>query len=197
MSIEYEVRILEVDDKALIERLEKLGAKHIGNFEQKRYVFDTVPTVESKWIRLRTNGKTSTLTYKSVEKATIDGTQEIEVEVSDFEKTRELLDSIERMSLLLTEKEKSPIRCRIENGIIKNSCNTSIGQAYDEVTADITGEDLEIGFNNRFMIDALKNTETDEIIIRLNGPFSPILILPSEGDSFTFLVLPVRLKNER
>ena len=112
-------------------------------------------------------------------------------------KTRELLDSIERMSLLLTEKEKSPIRCRIENGIIKNSCNTSIGQAYDEVTADITGEDLEIGFNNRFMIDALKNTETDEIIIRLNGPFSPILILPSEGDSFTFLVLPVRLKNER
>lgn len=93
MSIEYEVRILEVDDKALIERLEKLGAKHIGNFEQKRYVFDTVPVVESKWIRLRTNGKTSTLTFKSVEKATIDGTQEIEVEVSDFEKTRELLEA--------------------------------------------------------------------------------------------------------
>ena len=72
MSIEYEVRILEVDDKALIERLEKLGAEHIGNFEQKRYVF---------------------VTYKSVEKATIDGTQEIEVEVSDFEKTKELLEA--------------------------------------------------------------------------------------------------------
>lgn len=93
MSIEYEVRVLEVNEKELIEKLEKLGAKHIGNFNQKRYVFDTIPTVESKWIRLRTNGKNSTLTYKSAEKATIDGTQEIEVEVSDFEKTRELLEA--------------------------------------------------------------------------------------------------------
>lgn len=91
MSIEYEVRVLEIDDKLLIKKLENLGAKYVGTFDQKRYVFDTIPTQESKWIRLRTNGKNTTLTYKSVEKATIDGTQEIEVEVSDFEKTKELL----------------------------------------------------------------------------------------------------------
>lgn len=93
MSIEYEVRVLEIDDKALINKLEKLGAKYIGSFEQKRYVFDTIPTEESKWIRLRTNGKKATLTYKCVQKATVDGTEEIEVEVSDFEKTRELLEA--------------------------------------------------------------------------------------------------------
>jgi adenylate cyclase class 2 len=93
MNIEYEIRVLEVDKEKLIKRLEELGAQFIGDFDQKRYVFDTIPTVESKWIRLRTNGKNSTLTYKSVEKATIDGTQEIEVEVSDFEKTRELLEA--------------------------------------------------------------------------------------------------------
>ena len=55
---------------------------------------------------------------------------------------------------------------------------------------------MEIGFDNKYMSDALKNTDTDEIRIQLNGPLSPIVILPIEGDSFIFLVLPVRLRNE-
>ena len=93
MNIEYEVRVLEVDKEALVKKIESLGATFIGSFEQKRYVFDTIPKEESKWIRLRTNGKSTTLTYKSVEAATIDGTHEIEVEVSDFERTRELLNA--------------------------------------------------------------------------------------------------------
>ena len=52
-----------------------------------------------------------------------------------------------------------------------------------------------MGFNSRFLLDALKNSETDEIRIELNGALSPMKILPAEGDSFLFLVLPVRLKN--
>lgn len=110
--------------------------------------------------------------------------------------TRKFINSIERMSLLLTDKLKSPIRCRIENGLIKTSCNTSLGQAYDEFETEVSGEDVEIGFDNKFMLDAMRYTETDEVKIQINGPLSPILILPSEGDSFLFLVLPVRLKNE-
>ena len=77
MNIEYEVRVLEVDKEALVKKIESLGATFIGSFEQKRYVFDTIPKEESKWIRLRTNGKSTTLTYKSVEAATIDGTHEL------------------------------------------------------------------------------------------------------------------------
>ncbi len=110
--------------------------------------------------------------------------------------TRKFINSIDRMSLLLNERMKSPIRCRIDNGIIKTSCHTALGQAYDEFEADIQGEDLEIGFDNRYMLDALKNTDTDEIKIHMNGPLSPIVILPVEDDSFIFLVLPVRLRNE-
>ena len=53
-----------------------------------------------------------------------------------------------------------------------------------------------MGFNNRYLLDALRNTEGDEVRIELNGPLSPMKILPKEGDSFLFLVLPVRLKNE-
>lgn len=111
--------------------------------------------------------------------------------------TRSLINSIDRMSLLLNERMKSPIKCRIESGLIKTSCNTSLGQAYDEFEIEMTGEDIEIGFDNKYMLDALKNAETDEVKIHMNGPLSPIVILPSEGESFLFLVLPVRLRNER
>lgn len=51
-----------------------------------------------------------------------------------------------------------------------------------------------MGFNSRFLLDALKNAETDEVRLELSGPLSPMKMLPLEGDSFLFLVLPVRLK---
>ncbi len=111
--------------------------------------------------------------------------------------TRKFSSSIDRMSLLLNERMKSPIRCRIEDSMIKTSCNTSIGQANDEFEVEAEGEDIEIGFDDKYMLDALKNSETDEVRIHMNGPLSPIVILPSDGDSFLFLVLPVRLRNEK
>ncbi len=55
---------------------------------------------------------------------------------------------------------------------------------------------MEIGFNSRYMLDALKASECDEIQLLINGALSPIKLVPLEGDSFTFLVLPVRLKSE-
>lgn len=92
MNIEYEVRVLEIDKGKLIKKLQDLGATFNGKFEQRRYVYNTIPKQDGKWIRLRTNGDTTTLTYKSVEKDTIDGTKELEIEVEDFAKTNELLE---------------------------------------------------------------------------------------------------------
>lgn len=94
MNTEYEIRVLEIDKKKLIEKLEKLGAEFKGNNEQKRYVYDIIPKEDGKWIRLRTNGKKTTLTYKNVVSTSIDGTKELEIEVSDFNKTNELLENI-------------------------------------------------------------------------------------------------------
>ena len=94
MNTEYEIRVLEIDEKKLIEKLEKLGAEFKGNNEQKRYVYDIIPKEDGKWIRLRTNGKKTTLTYKNVVSTSIDGTKELEIEVSDFNKTNELLENI-------------------------------------------------------------------------------------------------------
>lgn len=91
MDIEYEIRVLEIDEDEMIAELEKLGAKKVGEWYQKRYVYDTKPKANAQWFRLRTNGESTTLTYKNIEKDTIDGTRELEVVVSDFEKTNDLL----------------------------------------------------------------------------------------------------------
>lgn len=94
MKTEYEIRILEVNKEEMIKKLEELGAIKKGEFEQKRYVYDLKPVENGKWIRLRTNGKVTTLTYKDVVSNTIDGTKEVEIEVEDFNKTNELLEKI-------------------------------------------------------------------------------------------------------
>lgn len=108
--------------------------------------------------------------------------------------TKTLMSSIDRTSLLITDRLKSPVRCIFDDNTIKISSITSLGTANDKISAQIDGERIEIGFNNRFIIEALRVCDTDEVLIKLNSPVSPIIILPPEGDSFLFLVLPVRLK---
>jgi DNA polymerase-3 subunit beta len=110
--------------------------------------------------------------------------------------TRSLIDSIDRTSLIITDKIKSPVKCIFGDNLIKISSITSLGTANDKISASIEGESCTIGFNNKYMLDALKVCDTDEVRIMLNGPVAPILIVPNEGDEFIFLILPVRLKNE-
>lgn len=110
--------------------------------------------------------------------------------------TKILLESIDRTSLIITDKIKSPVKCVFSEGLIKISSMTSLGSANDKLSAKIEGEDCTIGFNNKYMIEALRVCDTDEIKIKLNGAVAPILLVPSDGDSFIFLILPVRLKNE-
>lgn len=94
MKIEYEIRVLEVNQEEMIEKLEKMGATKKGEFDQKRYVYDVKPVQNGKWIRLRTNGKQTTLAYKDVVSDTIDGTKEIEFEVSNLDAAKEFMNKI-------------------------------------------------------------------------------------------------------
>ena len=108
--------------------------------------------------------------------------------------TRQLIDSIERTSLIITDKIKSPLRCSFDDNLIRISSTTALGTANDKVQAEITGAGVEIGFNNRFLLEALRVCDTDEVYLQLNGSVAPIVIVPPEGDRFLFLILPVRLK---
>lgn len=109
--------------------------------------------------------------------------------------TKTFLDSINRASIIISEKAKSPIRCTFANNNIKLFCETSIGKVNDSIAVKIDGPEVKIGFNNRFMADALKASECDQLKLEINGPISPIKIMPIDDDSFLFLVLPVRLKS--
>lgn len=94
MHIEWEVRILNINKEEMIKRLESLGAEYKWEHVQKRYVYDFQPIVPTKWIRLRTNGRKTTLAIKNVASHTIDGMEELEVVVDNFEKTNLVLKEL-------------------------------------------------------------------------------------------------------
>lgn len=110
-------------------------------------------------------------------------------------KTKELIECLERCSLLISEKNKSHIKCKFEDGQVYAECKTAIGHINDEIDVDINGESVVIGFNNKFALDALKATESDKIRLQMNGSNRPIKVLPLQGESFTFLLMPVTLKS--
>mgnify|MGYP004685779227 FL=1 len=94
MNSEYEVRVLDIDVDSFIKQIEKLGAIYVNKYEQKRYIYDFNPKIDNKWIRLRTDGFKTTLAIKEYQSAEIGGTKEIEIEVSDIEKTDEILNQL-------------------------------------------------------------------------------------------------------
>lgn len=94
MGTEYEVRMLEISVPDLISVLEKKGAQKVGLFHQKRFVYDFFPAQKGRWIRLRSNGEEATLTIKEIESMGIDGTKELEIVVSDFDKTNAILEKL-------------------------------------------------------------------------------------------------------
>lgn len=118
-----------------------------------------------------------------------------EIKTTVFANTRMMMNAVDRASLVINDRMKSPLVCDFKDNVVNISCSTPLGSASDYVEVRQDGKSELMGFNSRFLLDALKNSETDEIRIELNGALSPMKILPAEGDSFLFLVLPVRLKN--
>ena len=109
--------------------------------------------------------------------------------------TRALLSSIDRVSLMINEKLKSPLHCIFDENVLKIRTKTAIGDAADQCPISGDGQNLEIGFNNRYLMDALKAAPTDRVRLELSSGVAPCVILPAEGEeNFLYMVLPVRLK---
>ena len=109
--------------------------------------------------------------------------------------TKQLLSCSDRVSLIVSEKLKSPLRCVFGDGEIDINTKTAIGTAYDCCPVEGNGNGLEIGFNNKYMMDALKAAPMDKVVLELSSPITPCIIVPAEGEeNFLFMVLPVRLK---
>lgn len=106
------------------------------------------------------------------------------------------VDSIERASLLINERQRSPIKLNFNDDDVKLSCQSPMGRVSDSFVVKSQGGELEIGFNNKYLLDAFRNTRLEKVRIELKDNLSPIVIKPLEDDNFLFLVLPVRLKGE-
>ena len=108
----------------------------------------------------------------------------------------DLQRSIDRASLIINDKLKSPLRCKFEDGSLSITSKTAIGSAFDRCPISGDGKGLEIGFNNRFLMDAVKAAPASRVRLELNTATAPCLLLPLEGeaDNFLYMVLPVRLR---
>ena len=108
----------------------------------------------------------------------------------------ELSSSVERVGLIVSEKYKSPVRCTFSHNELLMRTQTTIGAAEDKCSLAGDGKELEIGFNVRYLADALKVIPSDEVTLELTNGLSPIVLTPVDDKyDFAYMVLPVRIKN--
>lgn len=107
--------------------------------------------------------------------------------------TNEILNSIERASLLARESKNSSIKLTISKNSMSISSNVEAGSAVEEVEIKLEGPELEIGFNPKYLVDALKVMDSDELHMEFSTSVSPCIMKPMDQDSYTYLVLPVRM----
>ena len=112
--------------------------------------------------------------------------------------TRELVDSLERAALIINDDmmakaQKVPVRLKIENDRIDLACTTGKGKINDSVYADKIGEDIEIGFNHRYLLEALRSCEDEKIKMQMSNPKGACFIEPTEESDYINMILPVRL----
>lgn len=111
-------------------------------------------------------------------------------------KTSDFISALERMSLIITEADRSPVCCLFKKSSVSFLCETDISRAVDNIScASDIDDELEMGFNNKYMLDALRAADTDEVKLLIhNDPHKPIQILPPDEDTFRFLLMPVILR---
>lgn len=109
---------------------------------------------------------------------------------------RTFQSAIERVSLIINDKLKSPVRCVFGENNVSILTSTSLGKANDECICEGSAENLEIGFNNKYILDALKAAPDDKLKVLLSTSVSPCIIVPcGEKENFLYMILPVRLRS--
>ena len=108
--------------------------------------------------------------------------------------TRELIDTVERVSLLISESFSTPVRCYFNELNVVFTCATSMGRATETFNTKLEGDKFEIGLNSRYLLDELKAAETEQVQILFNGPNNGVVIKPLEGDDFKYMIMPMRLR---
>ena len=108
----------------------------------------------------------------------------------------DLASSVDRVGLIVSEKYKSPIRCVFSSQVLLMRTNTTIGAAENRCAIAGDGRELEIGFNVRYLAEALRVIPTEEVTLELTNGLSPIVLTPVDDKvDYAYMILPVRIKN--
>jgi len=107
---------------------------------------------------------------------------------------RELLDCIDRATLLVKEGDKKPVIIDVKDASMQLKMNSTVGSMDEDIDIEKEGKDLKIGFNPKFLIDALRVIEDEEIMIYMVNPKAPCFI-KDEKESYIYMILPVNFIN--
>jgi DNA polymerase-3 subunit beta len=108
-------------------------------------------------------------------------------------KRETLLASLKRVSLVSNQKYKGVTFQLSEGRLEISSNNPELGDAKEEIEVRYKGDDMKIGFNARYILDVLNSFDDDELDIELNDQLSPGLIRPHNDNSYTCVVMPMRI----
>ena len=108
--------------------------------------------------------------------------------------TADLISCLERCSLLINSKFNAPIRCTFSDNQLYVHCETGIGKIHDTIPAQVKGPEVTIGFNNRYLLEAAKASDCDQIRLQLTGGNHVAKMVPMQGESFIFLLMPIQLR---
>ena len=106
----------------------------------------------------------------------------------------ELLRSIDRAALISRETKNNPIKITIQNKSMIITSNTDFGDVYEEIDIEKEGNELEIAFNPKYFIEALKVIDDEYIYLQFTNPHSPCIMKPVDGDDYKYLIVPIRIR---
>jgi len=104
-----------------------------------------------------------------------------------------LLESIERAALLSREGKNNLIKMMVKNDLLTITSRSEEGNVKEEIIVEKTGDDIEIGFNSKYVMDVLKVIDDEQISLNYKNGVSPCVVKPVEGDQYEYLILPVRI----
>ncbi|SFD18789.1 DNA polymerase III subunit beta [Clostridium uliginosum] len=106
---------------------------------------------------------------------------------------QELQNGIERASLMAKDGNTNLIKLDVQDDALIITSNSQLGKVREEVAMKLQGDEIQIAFNSRYLLDVLKNMEDDEIVMEMTSGISPCVIKEKDSESSKYLVLPVRL----
>ena len=105
-----------------------------------------------------------------------------------------LFDAVDRATLIIvTDDRKCPVQFTMSDPSVLNvTAQSEQGDVHEEIDVEVEGDLVDVDFNSKYILDALKNIDDDVIKIEVNGTQGPCIIKPVEGEKYIYLILPIR-----